>query len=159
MNKYILILRMQSYFTNNFNVKICAVYKNNKLYKIYKLYSLIYCIIPFYILSYLFYLFGYQIIYMTNNIYNITYTNQIHIIPIILKFNIINDNITYDLTNSIKKYSSSIPFKFVIKQNNIKKYNKLEIIILQNGKKKCLELELIDINIPIYKLFLSLDTE
>ena len=162
MNKYIVLLRMQSLFTNNFNVKICAVYKNNKLYKLYTLFIIIFKLIPFYIINYMFYLLGYQIIYKTNNIYNITNTNKIYITPIILEFKIIYETNIYDLTNSIKKYSSSIPLNFFINENKINKYDKLEIIILKNGKKINIKLDLLDINIPIYKLFLdkeSLDIE
>ena len=157
MNKYIILIRMQNFITNNFNVKICAIYKNNKLYKLYNLFIIIFKLIPFYILSYIFYLFGYQIIYMTDNIYNITYNKKIHIIPIILEFKIINNNDIYDLTNSIKQYSSSIPLNFFINENKIKKYDKIEIIILKNGKKNNIKLNLSknNINIPIYKLFLD----
>jgi hypothetical protein len=150
---------MLNFLSSNLNVKICAIYKNNKLYNLHNLFVILFRFIPFYISSYIFNLFGYQIIYMTNNIYNLTYTNSIHIIPIILKFNIIYDTNTFDLTNIIKNYSTSIPLKFIIKQNNINKYNKIELIFLQNGKKISKIKELFDINIPIYKLFLNLDTE
>jgi len=159
MNKYILILRMQNFFTNNFNVKICGIYKKKSIYKLYSPVIFLLRFFPFYILSYIFYLFGYQIIYMTNNIYNISYTTKIHITPIILNFSIIHDNTSHDLTNSIKKYSSSIPLKFFLKENNIKKYDKLSLSILQNGNKKYLEINIININCPIYELFISYDTE
>ena len=42
MNKYIILIRMQNFITNNFNVKICAIYKNNKLYKLYYLFIIIF---------------------------------------------------------------------------------------------------------------------
>jgi len=157
MNKYILILRMLNFFTNNFNVKICGIYKKKNIYKLPNYITFLLRFFPFYILSYIFYIFGYQIIYVTDNIYNITYNKKIHIIPIILEFKIINNNDIYDLTNSIKKYSSSIPLNFFINENKIKKYDKIEIIILKNGKKNNIKLNLSknNINIPIYKLFLD----
>ena len=157
MNIYIILLRMHNLLTNNFNVKICAVYKNNILYKLYNILIIIFKLIPFCIINYIFYLLGYQIIYTTNNIYNITNIDKIHIIPIILEFKIINDDNIYDLTHSIKKYSSSIPLIFFINENKIKKYDKLEIIILKNGKKINIKLDLSDLTIPIYKLFLDKD--
>ena len=157
MNKYILILRMQNLFTNNFNVKICAIYKKNKLYRLYSLFIFIFRFIPFCILNYIFNLFDFQIIYMTNNIYNITRQTNINIIPIILNFKILNKENVYDLTNSITKYSSNIPLKFVIKSHKITTYDKIEITILENCIRKKIDIGIFDIYTPIYKLFIALE--
>ena len=156
MNKYILLIRMQNFFTNNFNVKICAICHKKNIYIPCYICMLICRCIPFMIIRSLLYLFNMHLIYITNNIYNTTNTNDIHITPIIMKFKILDDNNTeHDLSSYIKYYSPSIPLKFILKQNKINKYNTLTLNYLFNSQIINKQIVLNNIDILIYQLFIS----
>ena len=154
MNKYILLLRMHNFITNNFNVKICAICNKKKIYIPWHICTMICRCIPFIIIKNFLYIFNYHLIYITNNNYNITNTSDIHITPIILKFKIIDDNNNeFDLSSSIKYYSPSIPLKFIIKQNKINKCNTIMLNYLNNSKIISKEININNIDILIYQLF------
>lgn len=159
MNIYIRGLKMQNFCSQHFNVKICALYKNKnkKIYFPYFFFIIICRFIPFIIIKYLLYLINYQIIYITNNIYNITNNNNIRIIPIIMNFIIIdkNNNI-HDLTPLIKFYNPSIPLQFLFKNNKITNPIEIKINYLSEGVIKKDILILNDYNIQIYELFTNI---
>jgi len=158
MNKYILLLRMHNFISNNFNVKICAICNKKKIYIPWYICMLICRCIPFIIIKNLLYIFNLHLIYITNNIYNITNIQSVHITPVILKFKLIDDNNNeFDLSPSIKYYSPSIPLKFLIKQNKINKCNKVVLNYLYNSKITNKEIKVDNINILIYQLFTNMN--
>jgi len=117
---------------SNFGIKIYALlYNNNTIYfnNIFR-YSIY--LFPF------FSIFNYikiiKIIYIKDNIYNITNINQNKIIPIILNFEFNNTTENINMTSVIKYYNSSLPLSFFIKNNNLERFNYLYIKYIIKGQ-------------------------
>lgn len=163
---------VRDFIVRNFMVSPKAIQYNDKLIYFISYWQILYYflrMLPFGIIRTLFGLFKISIIYQLDSIYNITNVKNNHIIPIMLKFNFIknhhkeehrqtpeslSDPNSFDFLSQIKFYNGNIPLSFVINNNNLNYYQKIN---LKYVKKGLFIDKLIDVsnyvNQPIYKLF------
>lgn len=130
-----LLISLRNLIVQNFYIKIYGLYSNNKLYSNNVLLTLFYIFkfIPFFIVKKLFKLFNYQIIYEIDGIHTITDITSNHILPIILNFELTNDDRSNIQIINIKYYNSSIPLIYILK-NNINNYKFIRIKYLNKGR-------------------------
>jgi len=118
-------------FKNNDNYIWLSDYTYNYLF------NTILRIVPFIIIIFISNYYGYHVIYKYDSIYDITGTNENHILPIILQFEAFNSNNPlklYDLTDQIKYYNSSLPLHVFCKLNIPSEYDTIKIKYLIRGK-------------------------
>jgi hypothetical protein len=129
------------------------VFENNKIKLIDKYNILFYLIkiIPFSIIVNICKCYNINIIYKMDSIYMSTDNKINHILPVILEFNILNNNNEkINISSNIKNFEPNIPLSFVLSELKIYDYNKLYIRYLKNGiQEKILK---IDVDTPIYKI-------
>lgn len=124
-----LIFCIYDIIITNFSIKVHAFKYKNNIYYI-KFLSRLY---PFSLFKYLFNFFDIQLIYSVNDMYYITF-NKYTILPILLKFNIINDDESIiDFKNKIRNFNGYIPLKFFLDINNLKPKS-IDIKYLSNNK-------------------------
>lgn len=137
------LIYFREFIISNFGIQIYAIlFKNQKLIYINNFYRYLLFFIPFSLLNYI---NIFKIIYRKDNIYYVTNPNKsVKIIPLILKFNFMNNDMedTIDMRSQIKYYNSYVPFKFFINNNKLNNYDSLNIIYISNK-------ELIEKNICI----------
>ncbi len=154
----LLLVSIRNFFVENFFVKINGLYSNNKFYTNNWLSTLffIFNIIPFIVIKILFNLLKYQIIYEVDGIHTITNITTNHILPIILKFELVNINSknSINITNTIKYYNSSLPLRYIIEKNNFTNYDEIKIKYINKGRitEKSLNIETV-INNRLFNLF------
>lgn len=152
---------LRDFMVRNFMVSPKALLLNNLKLKYFKgfyyLFYLFIRILPFYFVKKIFGYFNISVIYLLDSIYNISnMENRIHIVPIILNFQVESESSINDLSSKIKYYSGNIPLAFILENNNIKKYSKIKIKYLTNGKivDKVVDLDEHTIDsIKLYELF------
>lgn len=157
----IWLFYLRDFLVRNFMVSPKALVLNNELIYFIGIKNLLYWIfrlLPFCFVKTLLGLFNIGIIYKLDSIYNLTNIQHNHIVPIIFNFLFVNDNgnneIRNDFTSKIKYYNASVPLYFIIKENNLKQYNKIKIKYLNKGKSLEKNINVCDFNyLPIYKLF------
>jgi hypothetical protein len=139
IKKYIDV---RNFIIKNFGVCIIG-FKNNDNYiwlsdyTYNYLFNTILRIVPFIIIIFISNYYGYHVIYKYDSIYDITGTNENHILPIILQFEAFNSNNPlklYDLTDQIKYYNSSLPLHVFCKLNIPSEYDTIKIKYLIRGK-------------------------
>ncbi len=145
---------LRNLYYQNFFVNVFGLCKNNRYQPINPISTYFLYIIPFFISSYIARLFGYSFIYKTENLYLISNCGQNHIMPIILKFDMIGNNNIESVTSIIKYYNASIPFSFFIKNNKLNMYQNCNIKYMSKGKMIEKTINIYDsLNLPIYQLF------
>jgi hypothetical protein len=148
----IFLCYLRDLIISNFGIKIYALLYNKKTIYFNNIFQYSLYLFPF------FSIFNYikiiKIIYIKDNIYNITNINQNKIIPIILNYEFKNNNEHINMTSIIKYYNSSIPLYFFIKNNNLERFNYLYIKYFMKGqiynKEICISSH---ISKSIYELF------
>ena len=127
------LINLRDLIVSNFGIEIYGlVLKNKYIFYTKSIFKYIFYIFPFSLFNYIKFI---QIIYKKDNIYYITNSNLYIITPIILNFTFKkskNDE-TIDMTSIIKYYNSSIPFKFIIENNKLNKFNILNIKYISKG--------------------------
>ena len=103
-----MLIKIREFFISNFNIKIYGIIYNNNIYYLNGIYSFI----PFYIINFITKFFHIFIIYMKDNIFYSTKSDNltISILPLILKFEI-NE---IELKFILKYYNSCIPINFFL---------------------------------------------
>ena len=127
------LINLRDLVISNFGIEIYGlVFKNNNIFYTKNILKYIFYIFPFSLFNYIRFI---KIIYKKDNIYYITNSNLYIITPIILNFTFNNSNNdeTIDMTSRIKYYNSSIPFKFIIENNKLNKFNILNIKYISKG--------------------------
>ena len=107
-----MLIQIRDFFISNFNIQIYGIIYNNNIYYL----NGIYPFIPFYIIKIITKILHIFIIYMKDNIYYSTKSDNqpISILPLILKFKI-NE---IELKFKLKYYNLFIPINFFISHNN-----------------------------------------
>jgi hypothetical protein len=123
---------LRDLFVNNFSVSLKSVeYKKYKLINNYLFFVL--RLVPFYLLRMLFNFLGIKYIYLVDNIYFSNYCNN-KILPIIINAEANNSFIKKDITTIVKKYSYTIPFWYVIENENLKDFEKFQFKYFTKSK-------------------------
>lgn len=130
----IQLMKIRNFYVSNFFVNInCIIYNNNYI-DTTNFYLL--KIMPLFFYKTISYFINIKFIYSYDNIYNITGIKKYNILPHIFNFIFYdnNNNNTCDISNSIKYYNSSIPFKYLLLKNNIKScdYFKIKYLTKNN---------------------------
>ena len=158
------LLKTRDFFVRNFNISLYGIKKKDTIFyrnNLIKILSFVFKLIPFTFIIALFKLFNYQLIYLQDDIYQISNIDNNHIIPIIFKFVIkkynSNNDEGIDLKYIFKYYNSSIPLNFLLFNNKLEKYWFIEIKYLKHGKiiEKIIDINKY-INLPLYSLFYDL---
>ena len=148
------LIKLRDLFISNLGIEIYGlVFKHNNIFYTKNIFKYIFYIFPFSLLNYIKFI---QIIYKKDNIFYITNANLYIITPIILNFtfNNSNNNETIDMTSIIKYYNSSIPFKFIIENNKLNKFNILNIKYISKGTTNNKKMYIDDCNNKLlYELF------
>ena len=107
-----MLIQIRDFFISNFNIQIYGIIYNNNIYYL----NGIYPFIPFYIIKIITKILHIFIIYIKDNIYYSTKSDNqpISILPLILKFKI-NE---IELKFKLKYYNLFIPINFFISHNN-----------------------------------------
>lgn len=115
---------LRDLFVNNFSVSLKSVeYKKYRFSNSYLFFIL--RLIPFYFLKSLFNFVGIKYIYLMDNIYFSNYcTNKI--LPIISSVEATGNLKKKDITSIIKTYSYTIPFWYIIENENLKDFDKFQ---------------------------------
>lgn len=141
---YLIVAR--EFFVSNFNITLKSVEKNNnKLFNTYFFYT--FKIIPFFLLKFLFNTFDIKYICLIDNIYFSNYGN-FKITPILLKacvFNNNNDN-KINISDNIKNYNGTVPLWYIIKNEKLNEFEKIEFTYFSKGKMINKSFNLIEIN-------------
>ena len=118
----------------NFRSNIRAIAKKNNIYYPNFMWYIL-RIIPFAIIDYTSRLFNFNIIYESDNIFNITNVpNTLKIMPIVTNFLVyLKNDEKINLKNYLKFYNPNIPVKFFLKNNNINSDIKLELNYIKAG--------------------------
>jgi hypothetical protein len=151
------LLKLRDLIIGNFFVNICAIKTKKTLLIVtgfYKLLLIFVKLCPFFIIKYICLLFGLQIIYKTDNIYQITNITHTHINPVIFNFTLETKLKSIDMSGILKYYNSSIPLKFFINNNQLENYDLIKIKYLHKGKisEKIINIGS-NLDLPIYNLF------
>lgn len=140
--KYLIPIR--DFFVNNFNVTLKSVEKNN--YKLFNTYFFnIFKIIPFFLIKNLFNILDIKYIYLIDNIYFSNYGN-FRITPILLKAFVFNDNNKTNILDNITNYNGTVPLWYIIKNEELNKFQKIEFTYFSKGKMINKSFDLIEIN-------------
>jgi hypothetical protein len=134
---YLWYLYFRDIIVRNFWVNIKGIHYKNETYHISELSTFFYLLrlFPFFMISYGAKMLNTHIIYKIDNIYNTTLLNEIRMLPIILEFQIVdNNNKIYNYTSKIKMYDGRIPIIFIIKNFNIKNPLFFKIKYIHQGK-------------------------
>jgi hypothetical protein len=130
---------LRDLFVNNFSVSLKSVeYKKYKCINGYLFFIL--RLIPFYFLKSLFNSLGVKYIYLMDNIYFSNYCNN-KILPIIISVEASDYLTKIDITSIIKKYSYTVPFWYIIENENLKEFKKFQFKYFSKSK---LEIKLFD---------------
>jgi len=146
-----MLIQIRDFFISNFNIQIYGIIYNNNIYYL----NGIYPFIPFYIIKIITKCLHIFIIYVKDNIYYSTKSDNqpISILPLILKFKI-ND---IELKFKLKYYNLFIPINFFISHNNFNVQH--SIINIKYLKKQKIYEKLLTFtnfnNKMIYELFLD----
>jgi len=128
------LIAAREFFVSNFNITLKSVEKNNnKLFNTYFFYT--FKIIPFFLLKFLFNTFDIKYICLIDNIYFSNYGN-FRITPILLKasvFNVDNDN-KIDISDNIKNYNGTVPLWYIIENEELNEFQKIEFTYFSKGK-------------------------
>jgi len=162
LNIKLLIFNLRELLIKNFKTKLIAIKKNNFiLYPNFLLKLIFYFLrlIPFTFLLYITKKTNYQLIYLRDNIIQISGINNNHILPIILKFNIGKNNNYNSLINfktNIKYFNNSLPLKFILLYNKLYNYDFIEIEYLFKGVRnnRIIYLNNNNLNLCLYELFI-----
>ena len=154
------LIKLRNFFIKNLFVNIIGFKKkeNNNYIWINDYYNhIILLIIPFIVIKIIANYIGYHVIYKYDNIYQITNIQNNHILPIILQleaFSSYNSLESYDLTDKIKYYNSSLPLYIFTKLNIPQNYDNIKIKYLSKGKLCNKNIKIIEYeNDLIYSLF------
>ena len=147
----LMLIKIRDIFISNFNIKMYGVIYNNNIYYLNGIYSFI----PFYIINFITKFLHIFIIYMKDNIFYSTKSDNqtISILPLILKFEI-NE---IELKFILKYYNLHIPINFFIIHNKFDVHRSI-INIKYLKKQKMYEKILTFTNFNnkmIYELFLD----
>ena len=156
------LIKIRNFYISNFFVNInCIVYNNNYFININNIYiNYLLKTIPLFLYKSISYFTNINFIYNYDNIYNITGIHNYHILPYIFNFIFYDVKINnlylneYNISNDIKYYNSSIPFYFLLLNNNIQSFKYLKIKYLNKTNFIEKELYIKDYNNKlIYDLF------
>ena len=142
--KYLIPIR--DFFVNNFNVTLKSVEKNN--YTLFNTYFFnIFKIIPFFLIKNLFNTLDIKYIYLIDNIYFSNYGN-FRITPILLKTFVFNDdnNNKINISDNIKNYNGTVPLWYIVKNEKLNEFEKIEFTYFSKGKMINKTFDLIEIN-------------
>ena len=130
------LLSIREFFVRSFQTKILGTI--NKDYEIDKNSVIIYLInfVPFFISSFIFYLFSISYIYSNDDIIFFSETKKINITPCILDFKIIQKDKEICVKDSISSYFSNVPLKVIFENEKVKVNDEDEIKIkyINSGK-------------------------
>jgi hypothetical protein len=158
------LFKLRNFMIKNFGVCIIGFKKKDSDdyiwvddFKFKYLYNIILQITPFIIIKSISNYNGYNVIYKYDDLYDITGTQENHILPIILNFEAFSSDSPldlYDLTDKIKYFNSSLPFNVFCKLNIPQYYDIINIRYLSKGKICNKQLKIIEIkNNLIYSLY------
>lgn len=127
-----LFLKIRDFLYYNFGVSIKDLkYKNKDFSNKFIFYFL--KLIPFYFLLKIVNYFDIKIIYETDELYFSNYDTLSHIYPVILEFDQVIGNQRISLITQIKKYNGTVPFWFILRNENC--YNTVfDIKYLKHGR-------------------------
>lgn len=142
MYHYLIILR--ELFMKNFGVSIKSLqYKENILYNNYFFYF--FRLIPFYFIQKGLNILNLKYIYTLDDIYFSNYDTP-RITPALLNVKIYNsEENTVDITDKYKKYNQSVPFWYLIENENISYFEKIQFKYFHRGKIENKEFNIQDI--------------
>jgi hypothetical protein len=138
----LFLLQLRDIIVRNYFVSIYAAKVNNQIYFLNNYFLLLYLIklLPFDVLKWFCNLANIQIIYKLDNIYNISNNKHMHIMPILLKFDVCQYDDKNNIINhtnilpDVKYYNGMIPLEFLLKNTHLETYNQLQIKYLHKGK-------------------------
>lgn len=136
MNITYYLLNLREFFVRSFQTKIIAII--DKDYKIEKNSVIIYLInfIPFFITSFIFYLFSISYIYVRDEIIFYSESNKVNITPCILDFKIIKENEEICVKDSVSAYFSNVPLKVIFENEkvDVSDTDEIKIKYINSGK-------------------------
>jgi hypothetical protein len=139
------LLYIREILISNFFVEILAFKIKNDLYFVDENIKYIFYTLPFYFIKKICNLFNIEIIYKSDNIYNIhnNYITINLITPIILDIQIItNNNKKINIKDIIKYYNYNIPLNFLLLNSNFDDKKIIYLKYMKRGK-------IIEININV----------
>ena len=140
------LIAVCEFFVTNFNITLKSVEKNNnKLFNTYFFYT--FKIIPFFLLKFLFNTFDIKYICLIDNIYFSNYGN-FKITPILLKVSVFNNNNDnkINISDNIKNYNGTVPLWYIVKNEKLNEFEKIEFTYFSKGKMINKSFNLIEIN-------------
>lgn len=122
------VLPIRELIVKNFKITLKSIEINDyRLYNSYYLYF--FRIIPFFIIKLFFFLFHIKYIYLLDNIYFSNY-GEFKFYPTLLsvyKYNDDNDdNDKINITNNMVKYNGTVPIWYIIENENLYSFKKIE---------------------------------
>ena len=122
---------LRDLFVNNFSVSLKSVeYKKYKFFNTYLFFIL--RLMPFYFVKTLFNFLGVKYIYLVDNIYFSNHCSN-KILPIIVSAEA-SDLTKKDITSIIKKYSYTVPFWYIIENENLKEFKNFQFKFFAKSK-------------------------
>ena len=136
MNITYYLLNLREFFVKSFQTRIVGIIDKN--YSIEKNSVIIYLInfIPFFITSFIFFLFSISYIYVRDGIIFYSESKKVNITPCILDFKIIKEDREICVKESITSYFSNVPLKVIFENEKVDVCDTDEIKIkyLNSGK-------------------------
>jgi hypothetical protein len=120
------VLPIRELIVKNFKITLKSIEINDyRLYNSYYLYF--FRIIPFFIIKLFFFLFHIKYIYLLDNIYFSNY-GKFKFYPTLLGVNVFidDDKDKINITNNILKYNGTVPIWYIIENENLYSFKKIE---------------------------------
>lgn len=128
--QYFILVR--DLIVNNFCVSLKSVeYKDKKM--VNSMFFMFIKFIPFYFVKLLLNFMHFKYIYLVDDIYFSNYSSN-KIFPVISSAELIKNENRENITDKIKKYSYTIPFWYILYNENLKDYEKIQFKYFYKGK-------------------------